>query len=115
MEDAIILNYFTLLSGLNPQEAAGWEPLCRACAEELRAGLRPSVEEADHRERLNLAAAALANYRYGVLKGDGVEAFRIGEVSCSGIDDQLAKRELFQMVADLLDTEGTALRSVVIR
>lgn len=109
-----IVTYFAMLSGISSEEALRWEPLCRACAEELRSRLRKSVVEEEHSERLALAAAAMANYRFSLLENGGAGSVRVGEISYNYSEIGKIKEELLYMVKDLLDTEGMELKSVVI-
>lgn len=74
-----ILVRFAQLAGLNEDEAAPWENLCRDALAELSANVRPGAVGGE--ALLNAACAALAFYRYSLVQAAGAESsFTAGDM-----------------------------------
>lgn len=59
-----ILERFANMLDISLDNAAKWLPLCMESSREIRACLKEGVNEAEHEDRLNNAAAVLGFYRY---------------------------------------------------
>lgn len=59
-----ILEEFSIIADVSLDNTAKWLPLCMKTSREIRACLKEGVNETDHEDRLNTAAAVLGFYRY---------------------------------------------------
>ena len=112
MDERLLMEDFCLLSGLTGEEAREWKPLVMACWEDLKGKLRPSVDPMQHEQRLALACAALANHRFQTVQGTVCSAVRVGDISFTQSDGAQARKELLEMVGDLMDSQGICLKGV---
>lgn len=112
MDERLLMEDFCLLSGLTGEEAQEWKPLVMACWEDLKGKLRPSVNPMQHEQRLALACAALANHRFQTVQGTVCSAVRVGDISFTQSDGAQARKELLEMVGDLMDSQGICLKGV---
>lgn len=112
MDERLLMEDFCLLSGLTGEEAQEWKPLVMACWEDLKGKLRPSVNPMQHEQRLVLACAALANHRFQTVQGTVCSAVRVGDISFTQSDGAQARKELLEMVGDLMDSQGICLKGV---
>ncbi len=112
MDERLLMEDFCLLSGLTGEEAQEWKPLVMACWEDLKGKLRPSVDPMQHEQRLALACAALANHRFQTVQGTVCSAVRVGDISFTQSDGAQARKELLEMVGDLMDSQGICLKGV---
>ena len=114
MEEQLLMQDFCLISGLREEEAEQWRPLVLGCWEELKGRLRQSVRVEEHQARLALASAALANHRYQAMQGTMCASVKVGDISFSQSDGAQVRKELLEMVGDLLDLQGICLKGVEI-
>ena len=114
MNEQVLMQDFCLISGLSEEEAEQWRPLVLGCWEELKGRLRASVRVEEHQSRLALACAALANHRYQSIQGTVCASVKVGDISFSQSDGAQARKELLEMVGDLLDSQGICLKGVEI-
>ena len=114
MDEHVLMQDFCLISGLREEEAEQWRPLVLGCWEELKGRLRSSVRVEEHQSRLALACAALANHRYQSIQGTVCASVKVGDISFSQSDGAQARKELLEMVGDLLDSQGICLKGVEI-
>lgn len=112
MDERLLMKDFCLVSGLKAEQAQEWEPLVLSCWEDLKGRLRPSVDPAKHEQRLALACAALANHRFQTVQGTVCSAVRVGDISFTQSDGAQARKELMEMVGDLMDSQGICLKGV---
>lgn len=112
MDERLLMEDFCLLSGLTGEEAQEWKPLVMACWEDLKGKLCPSVDPMQHEQRLALACAALANHRFQTVQGTVCSAVRVGDISFTQSDGAQARKELLEMVGDLMDSQGICLKGV---
>ncbi len=77
-----ILKRFSTIANLSWDEAAHWATICEDSYSEIKNHLRDGVDENEHSRRLNVAAAALAFYKYVSYRasGGGMESFTAGEI-----------------------------------
>lgn len=77
-----ILERFAIIAGLSLEETAPWTLLCEDACGEIRRNLKTGINEPDNARRLNVAAAALAFYRYVLYRvsSGGMESFTAGEL-----------------------------------
>ena len=106
MDEILLMQNFCLISGLSADEAEQWEPLVLACWEELKGK--------NHEQRLALACAALANHRFQSIQGTVCASVKVGDLSFTQSDGQAARKELMEMVGDLIDSQGVCLKGVEI-
>ena len=85
-----------------------------SCWEELKGKLRQSVEVEKHQKRLALACAALANHRFQTIQGTVCAGVKVGDISFTQSDGAQARRELLEMVDDLIDSQGICLKGVAV-
>ncbi len=114
MNEELLMQGFCLISGVAADEAAQWKPLVLACWEELKGKLRPSVEIEKQEERLALACAALANHRFQTIQGAVCAGVKVGDISFTQSDGAQARKELLEMVGDLIDSQGVCLKGVAV-
>lgn len=77
LEDVLVR--FAQLAGLNMDEAAPWEQVCRDAVEELSGNVRPGTVGGE--ALLCAACAALAFYRYSLVQAAGAESsFTAGDM-----------------------------------
>ena len=112
MDEELLMQNFCLISGIAADEAAQWKPLVLSCWEELKGKLRQSVEVEKHQQRLALACAALANHRFQTIQGTVCAGVKVGDISFTQSDGAQARRELLEMVGDLIDSQGICLKGV---
>ncbi len=76
------LERFSIIANLSMDEVSPWIPLCEDACEEIKNHLKKEVSAEENSRRLNVAAAALAFYRYVLYKasGGGMESFAAGEL-----------------------------------
>lgn len=67
-----------------------------------------------HEQRLALACAALANHRFQSIQGTVCASVKVGDLSFTQSDGQTARKELMEMVGDLIDSQGVCLKGVEI-
>lgn len=92
-----VFDRFSMLSGAD--DAERFLPLCADAAAEVCAGERDSCGE-EARPALNAAAAALAFYRYALLRaGLGSGSFSAGDVKVEEKGDLSAAREFWRQAA----------------
>lgn len=104
-----VINRFSLVSGLEPDEVSKWIPVCIDAMNELKGKLLPDVlDKEENVLRLSACAGVLAYYKYCLYQqGRDVKSFTAGSVSIamSEFDPQKA-RKLWELerasVADLL-------------
>lgn len=79
----LILDRFSLISGLKPEEISRWTPLCIDAKREIERRVKSGVNLNEETEiRLSNCAAALAFYKYSLYSPDSqVEAFSAGNMS----------------------------------
>ena len=114
MDEELLMQNFCLISGIAADEAAQWKPLVLSCWEELKGKLRQSVEVEKHQQRLALACAALANHRFQTIQGTVCAGVKVGDISFTQSDGAQARRELLEMVGDLIDSQGICLKGVAV-
>lgn len=114
MDEILLMQNFCLISGLSADETGQWEPLVLACWEELKGKLRAGVDVKKHEQRLALACAALANHRFQSIQGTVCASVKVGDLSFAQSDGQAARKELMEMVGDLIDSQGVCLKGVEI-
>lgn len=114
MDEELLMQNFCLISGIAADKAAQWKPLVLSCWEELKGKLRQSVEVEKHQQRLALACAALANHRFQTIQGTVCAGVKVGDISFTQSDGAQARRELLEMVGDLIDSQGICLKGVAV-
>ena len=67
-----------------------------------------------HQQRLALACAALANHRFQTIQGTVCAGVKVGDISFTQSDGAQARRELLEMVGDLIDSQGICLKGVAV-
>lgn len=78
----LVADEFGILSGLDKQERLPYLPLCISAAQQIKARLRQGISLADHMRPLCTAAAAVAFYRYILLRTSLDEgAFTAGDLT----------------------------------
>ena len=110
MELAKICEVMALMADIDTEAAFRHVAIARLAAGEVRARLRPGVDEAEHKERLTYVCAAVANYRYALLEAarERATTVKTGSVSVtSAPGERLAaakalRDELWGMAADIL-------------
>lgn len=112
MEEELLMKDFALISGLAPESVEEWRPFVLACWAELRGKLRAGVDEAANKERLALACAALANHRYQTIVETSCGKVQVGEISFTQNSGEKSRKELLEMVGDLLDSQGVCVKGV---
>ena len=108
MSESQIMDNFIILTGLSPESALPYQPLCRASLEKVMARLGSWVDTQKNQDRISMAAAADAAYVYLLTQASGGN-FRLGELSVE--DERLGEveslKELMERyIGDLLD-QGT--------
>lgn len=108
-----VLERFSIIAGLNIDQAVPWTALCSESIEEIGMHVKEGVDALKNSRRLGAAAAALTFYRYIMYKacGGGLESFTAGDISVK--NDKRASlqiaftvwRDARSSVADLLDDE----------
>lgn len=114
MEIGKELEYFSLMTGLTPEEALPWLPLCSSCRERIQAQLRPGVVW-EQEERLAFACGAMASYLYQQRGGEELSQIKLGDVTVQAKNvEQAAKlqEEAWNMIGDLVDKAGVQLLGV---
>lgn len=114
MDEKLLMQHFCLISGLTADEAEQWKPLVVACWEDLKGRLRQSADIPKNQERLALACAALANHRFQTIQGTVCASVKVGDISFAQSDGAQARKELLEMVGDLIDSQGICLKGVEI-
>ncbi len=105
MEKASVFAYFEKLSGLSEDEGREYRFLCEAAIETVRL----AAEQAESSRQQELAAAALAYYRYVLLSmTDGGTAVKVGEVSLRQGEERIryAERLYKEAMANLKGYAG---------
>ncbi len=108
-----VLERFSIIAGLNIDQAAPWTSLCSESIEQIRVYVKEGVDVSKNSRRLGAAAAALTFYRYIMYKasGGGLESFTAGDISVKNdkkVSLQIALavwRDAKSSVADLLNDE----------
>ena len=107
----LILDRFSLISGLEPEKVSRWTPLCIDAKMQIEAMVKAGVDRDEEATvvRLSNCAAALAFYKYSLYAPDSnVESFTAGSVSIrlSETERERARgvwQEALESASDILD------------
>lgn len=80
----VIIDRFSLISGLEPEEVSLWTPLCVDAKVYIEGRIKPGVDQEDEnvKRRLSNCAAALAFYKYSLCCSQAdVESFVAGSMN----------------------------------
>ncbi len=107
-----IIDRFSLISGLKPQEVSKWTPLCVDAKMQIERRVRSGVKLDEEKEiRLSNCAAALAFYKYSLCAPENsVESFSVGTMSVKiSAEEKERAKNLWLMeereAEDLLESE----------
>lgn len=117
-----VINRFTLLSGLEPEEVSKWTVLCVDAMNEISPLILPSKGKSEKEAlRLSNAAGVYAYYKYCMYTySSRVESFSAGMISVSQKDDEMENaRKLWEaekeLCSDLLcDTRDFCFKGVAV-
>lgn len=104
------LERFAIIAGLSMDDISPWIPICEDAYDEIKRNLREETDEDENSRRLNVAAAALAFYRYVLYESSGnrAESFSAGELRIKANAQSAVKmaysvwKDARNAVADLL-------------
>lgn len=111
MELEEIVQRFSLLAGLTPEQAAPWHLLCNDALLRIQSQCRETTEAAEQSGLLCAAASALAFYWYMLGQDAGCsDSFTAGEVKLGASHGADAAKQLWldarSQIAHLLRDEG---------
>ncbi len=116
-----ILERFAIIASLSMDDVSLWIPICEDASEEIKRHLKEGISEDENARRLNVAAAALAFYRYILYKtaGGGTESFSAGELRIKTNAQVSVKtaynvwRDAKNSIADLLTDDDFIFERIV--
>lgn len=109
----VVLERFSMIVNIEVEDAAKWVPICSESVDEIKNKLKDGVDMQKNAHRLEVAAAALAIYKYTLYNSviSGAESFTAGELrmkSDSQTSVKMAYRawqEAKNSISDLLKDE----------
>ncbi len=115
------LERFAIIAGLSMDDISPWIPICEDAYDEIKRHLRDETDEDANSRRLNVAAAALAFYRYILYKvsGGGMESFSAGELRIKTNGETSVKmaynvwKDAKNAVADLLTDDDFMFERII--
>lgn len=116
-----ILERFAIIASLSMDDISPWIPLCEDACEEIKRHLKEGISEEENARRLNVAAAALAFYRYVLYRtsGGGMESFSAGELRIKTNAETSVKmaynvwKDARNAVADLLTDDDFMFERII--
>ena len=78
----IVVQRFSVIANIEIEDSSKWIPICGESMEEIKMHLKEGVDEEKNAHRLEVAAAALALYKYTLFTATTLttESFTAGEI-----------------------------------
>ena len=116
----IVVQRFSVIANIEIEDSSKWIPICGESMEEIKMHLKEGVDEEKNAHRLEVAAAALALYKYTLFTAATLttESFTAGEIKIKTDPNTSVKmatkvwQEAKKSISDLIKDEGFVFESI---
>lgn len=110
----IVVQRFSVIANVEIEDSSKWIPVCYESTQEIKRHLKEGVDEEANAHRLEVAAAALALYKYTLFNATTLttESFTAGEMKIKTDPNTSVKmaakvwQEAKRSISDLIEDEG---------
>ncbi len=110
----IVVQRFSVIANVEIEDSSKWIPVCYESMQEIKRHLKEGVDEETNAHRLEVAAAALALYKYTLFNATTLttESFTAGEMKIKTDPNTSVKmsakvwQEAKRSISDLIEDEG---------
>ena len=110
----IVVQRFSVIANIEIEDSSKWIPICGESMEEIKMHLKEGVKKKKNAHRLEVAAAALALYKYTLFTATTLttESFTAGEIKIKTDPNTSVKmatkvwQEAKKSISDLIEDEG---------
>ena len=110
----IVVQRFSVIANVEIEDSSKWIPVCYESMQEIKRHLKDGIDEEANAHRLEVAAAALALYKYTLFNATTLttESFTAGEMKIKTDPNTSVKmaakvwQEAKRSISDLIEDEG---------
>lgn len=115
MDEELLMQNFCLISGIAADEASpSGNRWCSPAGRSSKASCARAWRWKSTSSGWRWPCAALANHRFQTIQGTVCAGVKVGDISFTQSDGAQARRELLEMVGDLIDSQGICLKGVAV-